>query len=223
MITILVANIKEKISEEQLRIFETYLNHERVNKLKKFKFKEDYLRSLYGEVLVRYLVNKNFSISNSQIKINYSEYGKPYIENLKDFQFNISHSGDWVVCAYGRENIGVDIEKIGTAYLDISEKYFSKSEYEMLCKKTKDEKNNYFYQLWTLKESYLKYIGKGLSVSLNSFSIIENNKKFYIKGLENNVILKQYKFNNEYIISVCSKEKCKEEIKKISMKYVSLM
>ena len=223
MITILVANIKEKISEEQLKIFETYLTSERVSKLKKFKFKEDYLRSLYGEILVRYLVNKKFSISNSQIRINYSEYGKPYIENLKNFQFNISHSGDWVVCAYGKENIGVDIEKIETAYLDISEMYFSESEHRMLCEKSKNEQNIYFYQLWTLKESYLKYIGKGLSVSLNSFSIIENNKKFYIKGLENNVILKQYKFNNDYIISVCSKEKCNNEIKKISMEYVSLI
>lgn len=223
MITILVANIKEKISEEKLKIFETYLTSERVSKLKKFKFKEDYLRSLYGEILVRYLVNKKFFISNSQIKINYSKYGKPYIENLKNFQFNISHSGDWVVCAYGKENIGVDIEKIETAYLNISEMYFSKSEHKMLCEKSKNEQNVYFYQLWTLKESYLKYMGKGLSVSLNSFSIIENNEKFYIKGLENNVILKQYKFNNDYIISVCSKEKCNNEIKKISMEYVSLI
>ena len=34
-----------------------------------------------------------------------------------------------------------------------------------------DEKINYFYDLWTLKESYIKTIGKGLYTPLNSFSI----------------------------------------------------
>lgn len=222
MINIIAVNIKDYVSENKLKTLESYLPKERISEIKKFKFKEDFLRSFYGEILLRYIANKKFLILNSDIEVDRTKYGKPYIKNLYNFHFNISHSNDWVICGYGCKNLGIDIEKIKIASLDISKNFFTKDENSYLSSKSKEQKNLYFYKLWTLKESYLKWTGEGLNISLDSFSIYEYNNKFYIKGLENKVILNQFIYDDNYVISVCSEEKCNYEVEKISINNINL-
>ncbi|HFJ9466115.1 MULTISPECIES: 4'-phosphopantetheinyl transferase family protein [Bacillus cereus group] len=78
--------------------------------------------------------------------------------------------------------------------------FFTKQEYEYLFQiKDHKEKLNYFYQIWTIKESYVKAIGKGLSVPLNSFKIGEDSEQ----GA--NWFIKQYMIDELYCLSVCAK------------------
>ena len=76
------------------------------------------------------------------------EKGKPYLD--KDY-ISISHSGEYVVVAISDFNIGVDIQKI-----EYREKVVS-----LFSEEVTDEKM--FTRLWTLKESYGKYLGIGLN------------------------------------------------------------
>lgn len=219
MVKLLAANINEKISTQQLLEFENCLDENKIKKIKKFKYKNDYLRSLYGELLVRYEIIKKLSIKNIDISFSNNEYGKPFLNSKYNFHFNISHSDNWVVCAFSNEAIGVDIEVIKEGNLDIAKRFFTKDEYKALHSKSSSDQNTYFYKLWTLKESYIKWLGKGLSIPLDSFSISENyNNTFYMKDTKTNIIFNQFEFDNNYIISTCSTDPKINKIEVVSIK-----
>ncbi|MCL1936225.1 MAG: 4'-phosphopantetheinyl transferase superfamily protein [Defluviitaleaceae bacterium] len=175
MIKVYAVNINEPISSDDYINFLSHIADENLNKIKKFRFIEDSKRTLYGDLMIRYLVCKNFNILNKHIKYRYNEFGKPYILNCSKndsiFEFNISHSGQWVVCAISKFEVGIDIEKIVPIDLNVALDFFSKSEYTKLMSVSENIKLNYFYSIWTLKESYIKFLGKGLSVLLDSFSV----------------------------------------------------
>ncbi len=180
----------------------TLVSPKKRSKVENFIYKEDKCRSLIGEILVRKIICQKLELSNDQIVFKTNSYGKPYLVGYPDFHFNISHAGDWVVCAVDKKQVGVDIEKIKPIDYKIAKRFFSKQEYQDLMRK---ESLDYFYKLWTLKESYIKAMGKGLSIPLDLFTIkvdkgeIKFSSEKYTPGY-----FKQISLDNDYILSVCS-------------------
>lgn len=164
-----------------------------------------YQRSLLGEILARKRVSLRSGLSSSEIDIIKSEKGKPYLKNISNLFFNISHSGNWVVVAISDKEIGIDVEKIKRINIRIAERFFSNSENEFLKGLKGAEKDKCFFDLWTLKESYLKLLGKGLTKSLSSFSILKHNDNFFLFEEDQkiqNVFFKQYPIQEGYKLSV---------------------
>ncbi len=175
-------------------------------RLVKFKFQKDLQRGLFADLLIRKFIIENYNTRNKDIYFSVNEYGKPYCEFIDDFYFNVSHSGNWVVCAVDNKPVGVDIEKISAIDLDISKNFFSDKEHNDLM--LSNYPFDYFFALWSLKESYIKFIGKGLSYPLNSFSMNisgENNIRIDSnnKTIEN-IYFKQYEIDKGYKMAVCS-------------------
>lgn len=164
---------------------------------------------LLGDILIRKIAKEKYNINFEDLKIVRNEYGKPYCTNIKDFYFNISNSGEWVVCAVSDEEVGIDIEKLEKVDYSVADFCFSEEENKYFKSAREEEKLNTFYSLWTLKESYLKNLGKGLSLDLKSFSIMREDKEFKLKvnGEEEDFNFKQFDFDKDYIISLCSKNK----------------
>jgi 4'-phosphopantetheinyl transferase len=79
-----------------------------------------------------------------------------------------------VVIAYGESPVGVDVERIrmDSGKENIARRYFTPEEQEYLFSAGEAEKAERFFEIWTAKESYLKYLGTGLRRSLNSFSVV---------------------------------------------------
>jgi 4'-phosphopantetheinyl transferase len=67
--------------------------------------------------------------------------------------------------------VGIDIEEIKPISLDVAKYMFSMQEYRWLMEQDEAARLSSFYELWTLKESFVKWLGIGLSYPLNSFSI----------------------------------------------------
>jgi len=201
---IYISRINENLGKDRTEYLLQYLSKENIERFHKFHFIKDSLRTLCGEIIVRAVISKQFDIKNDQIKIEKNFYGKPYIPNLP-IHFSISHAGDWVVCAFSTRNIGIDIEQIKDIQLDIAERFFSREEYNFLMEKEESERQESFYDLWTLKESYIKWIGSGLSTPLDSFYFTISDKGISVVN-PNEVDIpyfKQYSVDG-YKLSVCS-------------------
>jgi len=135
----------------------------------------------------------NKGIAPGEWCFEYGEKGKPSLiqqqRELTGLEFNISHSGDWLVIAVIKsswdesgslgstsmaENIelGVDIERYRTStnIYPILNHYFTQDESESLLALDEHDQRERFFDLWALKESYIKAKGLGLALSLKSFS-----------------------------------------------------
>lgn len=180
---------------------------EQAIKIQRFKRSDDEQRSMMGELLTSQILSKKTGTSLTDLEITKSEKGKPSLLNNQNIQFNISHSGQWVVAAFAEKAVGIDVEELKEPAYRIAERYFSKTELENLNRLTGSNKQAYFFDLWTLKESYLKLLGKGLTKSLGSFTVSGGNGSFdLIEGnrINEGINFKQYKIDPLYKISVCS-------------------
>lgn len=102
--------------------------------------------------------------------------GKPYFAGYRDVCFNLSHSSPKAAIAISPREIGIDIEKERTINpTAIAEDFFHKREIGHLKNCPDISRQWEFFRLWTLKESYLKAIGTGLSDSLSSFSVVDES------------------------------------------------
>lgn len=128
-----------------------------------------------------YLGTKDLSEHLDNVKT--GKYGKPEFSLHPDVHFNLSHSGGWAMCIISSFPAGCDIEKVRIdkdgpdLEMRIAQRFFTPAECEMLSRNDKCMPLN-FYRLWTLKESYIKAIGTGLSTPLRSvgFSLHEEGE-----------------------------------------------
>ena len=101
--------------------------------------------------------------------------------NQPRIHFNRSDSGAFVVCAVDQQPIGVDIEQILPVDMAMADIVFTDLEKDHLyAAVTEQHRLARFYTLWTLKESYLKALGKGLYVNPIDISIVADGGRYYL-------------------------------------------
>ncbi len=96
-------------------------------------------------------------------------YGKPYIPG--EAEFSISHSGDAVLLAVSETPVGADIELISDRDTSrIAKRAFCAEESAFI--EASEDKRRAFFDIWTRKESYMKAVGRGFDLPMESFSVI---------------------------------------------------
>lgn len=137
-------------------------------------------------------------------KITLGEYGKPSLAEFPDVFYNISHAEGIAACIVTDRECGIDCEQVREFHPNVMKRAFTEKEREMVLSAPLDKRDLLFFRLWTLKESYIKATGKGLSQSLQSAEfefdgelIFPNIRDFKFKQF----ILK----NGKYIVSICTK------------------
>jgi|GEM_PF-1914912 len=136
---------------------------------------------IISRFILRQVLSHHTQTPPSDLEFEINKYGKPYLKNNKRIQFNISHSKD-ILCIVVTEDkdIGVDIEfkdrTINTQ--ELQSIVLSQKEIVYINSlKFQEEKLNFFYRIWTLKESTLKALGCGLSYPVNQINFIDEALK----------------------------------------------
>lgn len=202
-----ILNIEEEINVSEYEKLFDFVTPDKKKKIGKFHFEDDRKRALYGNVLVRYLISRKLHIDNSEIVFETNSYGKPYLSGKKNLYFNLSHSGKWIFCGLAEKEIGVDIERRADCKTDIAKRFFADAEYKYLNSIPVEKQKQVFYDIWSLKESYIKYKGMGLSMPLDSFEFHFEEEEVFVYGEDGEIpFAKRYTFDTEYSIAVCSME-----------------
>ncbi|MGN7471978.1 4'-phosphopantetheinyl transferase family protein [Brevibacillus sp. SAFN-007a] len=189
--------------------FSQMVSPEKNKRIIRFKNQVDAYRTLVADVLIRSVICRELQLRNSDLTFSKNPYGKPYLVDAPNFNFNVSHSGKWIVCITHNASVGIDIEEIKPIDLSMAERFLSREEYNDLFAQLPEDRLHYFYDLWTLKESYIKAIGKGMFIPLNSFTI-RKSKNEDITLLDNQLnqlsmfYFKQYILDEMYKMSVCA-------------------
>jgi 4'-phosphopantetheinyl transferase len=192
------------LDESHLSLLKSNVSDQRRNRVETLYNSEKAKQQLASESLIRMVVRKEMGMK--EIGFGTCPHGKPFIVGLPNFYYNLSHSGEWVVCATDRAPIGIDIEMVRPVNIDLARLYFSTAEYRSLIGKTEPEKNRLFFDLWTLKESYIKAKGGGLTIPLDSFTIYSEQGRIRVLSQDGpeEVFFKRYELGLSYRVSVCA-------------------
>lgn len=97
----------------------------------------------------------------------------------EDTVFNLSHSGDHVLCAFSDQpdaKVGCDLEQMKEFREPVAKRFFCQSEYEHIMANEEADRARMFYRYWVLKESFMKATRQGMALDLRSFEIGWNEK-----------------------------------------------
>lgn len=136
----------------------------RRDKIVRLRTDEDKRLSLGAELLLRYALAE-WGIS--EYTVAHDENGKPFLVDRPDVCFNLSHSGNAVLCAVSSSAVGCDIQKQLDYHPRVVERCFTPTEQDLLRSLDGELQSTLFTKLWVRKESVAKAIGKGLAVGLN--------------------------------------------------------
>lgn len=166
MTGLLCANISYLGCDDYRKLYET-ASPERRKRADRYPRREDAVCCVTAEALLRHILGMG------EYRIGTHPLGKPYVLGKQDFHFNISHGGDWVVLAFGDSEVGVDVEG-GRPNIDpeaLAGRFFTPEEQAYILEE-KSRCRERFLEIWTGKESYLKYLGTGLRKPMTSFSVL---------------------------------------------------
>ncbi|MBQ3791608.1 MAG: 4'-phosphopantetheinyl transferase superfamily protein, partial [Clostridia bacterium] len=153
-----------------LRDLLAFLPAERSSRILRMKDPETKRQSAAAWTLLRYALQVS-GFPGCLESVIADENGKPYFKDSPSLRFNLSHSDRWALCGISSFEIGVDVEKNRENTLRLARRYFSEEENRYLDSLPESEKESGFTRLWTLKESYLKADGRGLSYPIRRLSL----------------------------------------------------
>lgn len=146
--------------------------HDRANRFREAEHRRRFVagRGMQRDVLARYA-----GVAPERLTFATGPAGKPSLEpNPGDVRFNASNAGGLAVIAVTAGlDVGIDIEPLRPIphAMDLARRFFSPAEIEALTAMPTQEHEAAFLAAWTRKEAYIKALGGGLGVGLDSFTV----------------------------------------------------
>lgn len=209
-------------TEKELTKAMPFLTSERKGRLNKLKNPSAFRLSVGAGLLLYFALRKN-GLQNRVDEIQKGIHGKPFLPD-SGFFFNLSHSGNIALCAFGDIDLGADIQQIKKSIPQKTAKILSPQEKEYLKAKEGRGQVEAFYKIWARKESLMKWDGRGLRLPMQTFSVIQDNTLVNELTFEGKTISFHEHRLPGYAVSICWEEEpfydsqntiCDKSIKKI--------
>ena len=156
----------ETLFREKVKLLSPY----RQQKIAILRHEKDKNRSLAAGLLLDHALAA-FGLQERSVEYEIGEWGKPALKYHPEICFSLSHSGDYAICTIGDKPVGNDIERERDGRLKVANRFFAKEELLWLYVAGEEEQTQRMFRLWTMKESFVKAIGRGMSLSLQDFVI----------------------------------------------------
>ncbi len=92
----------ELLSNDVMERMRQAVSEERREQSLRFQRQQDAQRSLIGELLIRYILKERYQLSSDTLTFSKTVTETPILNEHTDIHFNLSHAGDWVICADGQ-------------------------------------------------------------------------------------------------------------------------
>ncbi len=132
-----------QVEESQIQRWAQWLTPEERQRIAQYRTP---LPHLCGRGLAREMLAEKLEIAPQQVTFSYGENGKPLVAGA---YFNLSHSGDLVLCAVSDLPVGADVERLRAVK-------------PHLCERFGSDEPAVFFQRWTETEARLKCCGAAL-------------------------------------------------------------
>lgn len=161
MTALYALDLRRKTSKQWLDLLPT-LPETRQRRVLACRQESDRVRTAGAGWLLQFALSEA-GISTPLQHITEDSLGKPRLTDREDIHFSISHSGHWAVCAVSDRPVGVDVERPRCSP-EVARRFFHPD--ELLS-----EDPVFLTRLWTAKEAFVKALGLGLTIPLDSFLV----------------------------------------------------
>ena len=213
--------IADTLPLQNPQLLDDYLDQVRVQrqeKILRMKSIQAQALSIGAEILLEKALYESFG-THKELDIKIGSHGKPSLINDPEIHYNLSHSGNYVVCALASDEVGVDLQKMKQLNLKLAKRYFAEEEVKWLFDLPAEKQQRGFFDLWAIKESYMKFTGKGFALPMKSFSVRigegfpDHSEVALFKDKEKiAVFFKKYGGPEGYVLWCCSSSSNFEEV-----------
>lgn len=188
----------------------TLLDRDRQETVLSLRNRKEKEKCICAGLLLRYaFLEAGYDIKDwQQVQIEKEVYGKPYIKGYDDFQYSLSHSGEWIVCAVDMMPVGADIQEMKSWKMQLAKRFYHADEYDRLLaikENDSDRRTREFYSIWTAKESVVKWNGRGIGAGISGYVTAQDYSHVYDINKSQIVHIRLYNELEGYMTCVCSK------------------
>lgn len=156
------------VNHQSLVFLRALISDEENTRALKFRQESDRHRYILAHALKRFVLSTLLGLDPMSLEFSLGEKGKPLCGNIGAPDFNLSHSGDWVLCGVSSiSNIGVDVE------IESREVSEAVAKYALTTKQLSEVNESAnaaqrFMLYWTQKEAVSKALGLGLTIGFDT-------------------------------------------------------
>ena len=199
----------------RLSDYQAVLDKDELATAARFKFPALRQRYIICHGILRQLLAEFLNKQAANIRIEKTEYGKPFLPDYPELSFNMSHSGDILAIAISSLcQLGVDVEcdKSRNTWDGLVKKCFASEEAAYWYSLDNAERSRAFYQFWVKKEAFVKAVGKGITLGLNKCVINPDKLSSFLHVPESGGLASRWQIysldlaENEFGAVVCDRQ-----------------